>query len=286
MSNTLQSVDRALRILLSFEKEGQEATIADLASMLGVHKSTASRLAATIRRHGLLERDPGSDRFRLGPELARLGMLALGDRGLLEVARRPMGELARETGETVTLAVLHSGELTTVAQIDSRYVVGPQNWVGRRTPLHATSDGKVWLAFGGAQLPPGRLEALTRRTHTRRTELERELEGARRRGWAQALGELEDGLHGVAAPVLDASGRCRGALSVSGPSYRVTPDGMPALAEACRRAAGAIGSLLVAAAAEAPASDENRAGPRPAARVQGARAAMGGGRARAAVRRS
>ena len=244
MSNTLQSVERALRILLSFEEEGEEKTLGETATLLSVHKSTASRLVATLRKHGLLERDGSGDRFRLGPEVARLGMLALGERGLSEVAREPMAELAAQTGETVTLGVLQAGELTTVVQFDSRYVVGPQNWVGRRTPIHATSDGKVWLAFGDAKLPPGRLAALTKRTHTRRGDLARELETIRRRGWATAVGELEEGLHGVAAPVVDGSGRCRAALSVSGPSYRIRPEDLPRLAELCRRTARRIGALV------------------------------------------
>jgi DNA-binding IclR family transcriptional regulator len=287
MSNTLQSVDRALRILRSFEEEGQEKTLGELASLLGVHKSTASRLAATLRKHGLLERDPGSERFRLGPELARLGMLAVGDRSLVDVARGPMAELAAATEETVTLGVMHGGELTTVAQIASRHVVGPQNWVGRRTPLHATSDGKVWLAFGDAELPPGRLDALTERTHTRRADLGHELELVRRRGWAAAIGELEHGLNGVAAPVIDSSGRFLAALSVSGPSYRVTPDDVPRLAETCRRAADAIGSLMVGDdGAMPPSGDGIPAARRRRPRARTARGAMGGGRpaGRAAAR--
>ncbi len=245
MSNTLQSVDRALTILLSFEEEGQETTLGELAATLGVHKSTASRLVATLRKHGLLERDGSSERFRLGPEVARLGMLVLGDRGLNEVAREPLAKLAAATGETVTLGVLHAGELTTVIQFDSRYVVGPQNWVGRRTPVHATSDGKVWLAFGGATLPRGRLVALTSNTHTRRDELERELDLVRERGWATAVSEFEEGLNGVAAPVLDVEGRCRATLNVSGPSYRVATEALAELAVRCKQAADEIGARLV-----------------------------------------
>ena len=275
MSNTLQSVDRALRILLSFEEEGQKKTLGELADLLGVHKSTASRLAATLRKHGLLERDRDSERFRLGPELSRLGMLAFGDRSLNEVAREPMGTLAADTGETVTLSVLRAGELTTVMQFDSRYVVGPANWVGRRTPLHTTSDGKVWLAFGDAKLPGGRLLALTERTQTRRADLERELETVRRRGWASGVGEFEYGLNGVAAPVIDSSGRCRAALSVSAPKYRLAEEDLPRLAEACRRTAAKIGSVLVGGD-EPPAGDDNGDGR--IARVRATRRAMGGDR--------
>jgi DNA-binding IclR family transcriptional regulator len=115
----------------------------------------------------------------------------------------------------------------------------------------------VWLAFGDAELPRGRLAALTERTHVDRAALVRELETVRRQGWAQAAGELELGLNGVAAPVIDASGRCRAALSVSGPAYRVAADELPRLAELCRRTAAQIGASLVGSA-EPPAADGDR----------------------------
>jgi DNA-binding IclR family transcriptional regulator len=244
MSNTPQSVDRALRILLSFDAENREVSVAEIASFLGVHKSTASRLTSSLERHQLLERAPDSGRFRLGPELARLGLLALARRGLLEVARRPMETLAEQTKETVTLAILDGGSATTIAQVDTPYVVGTRTWIGRGTPLHATSDGKVFLAFGRAKLPAGRLVELTSRTHTSRPKLEDEVAQIRARGWAQALGELEDGLHGIAAPVLDSAGRCQAALSVSGPAYRITSDKIPLIARACVDSAEQIGSQL------------------------------------------
>jgi DNA-binding IclR family transcriptional regulator len=244
MSNTLQSVERALRILLSFETEVQEASVSELAAMLGVHKSTASRLAATLSAHGMLERAPGSERFRLGPELGRLGMLAVGGRDLIEAARSSMAGLAGVTGETVTLAVRDGAEMASVAQVDSRYVVGVQKWVGRRTPLHCTSDGKVMLAFGEIGLPEGPLEARTNHTIISPAALERQLAQIRERGWATALGELEEGLNGVAVPVFDAGRRCVAGLSVSGPSYRVTPDHLPPLARHCVEAATKISMQL------------------------------------------
>ena len=273
MSNTLQSAERALRILLSFDREGQEQTLAEVAELLGVHKSTASRLVATLRRHGFLERAPGGEAFRLGSQLARIGLLAVGGRDLTALARRPMDELAAATGETVTLAVLHGDEPATVAQIDSRYVVAPTSWIGRHTPLHATSDGKAFLAFAGVTLPPGPLQPLTDYTHTSRAELRRELEQVRRQGWAQAVSEFEYGLHGVAAPVIDSAGRCRAVLCVSGPAYRISVEDMPRLGEACREKAAEIGARLVAGA---DAAEPSAAGGRPAPRR---RVPVGGGRA-------
>jgi len=256
MSNTLQSADRALQILLAFQTEGQEIGVSELAERLGVHKSTASRLAATLRKHDLLERVPDSERFRLGRELGRLGMLALRGRDLIEVARKPMAELSEQTGETVTLAIRHGGEVATVAQVGSRYVVGVQNWLGRRTPLHCTSDGKVMLAYGAggedargggqsSELASLRLERRTEHTITDRRMLVKQLDDVRRQGWGAALGELEEGLNGVAAPIFDDAGRCRAALSVSGPSYRVASQDLPRLAEHAIAAASRIGTELV-----------------------------------------
>jgi len=255
MGNTLQSADRAVQILLAFETEGQEIGVSELAERLGVHKSTASRLAATLRKHDLLERVPGSERFRLGRALGRLGMLALRGRDLIEVARKPMAELSEQTGETVTLAVRHDSELATVAQVGSRYVVGVQNWLGRRTPLHCTSDGKVMLAFAEGDLPRSRLERRTEHTITDGRALRNQLETIRRRGWGSSLGELEDGLNGVAAPVFDDARRCRAALGVAGPAYRVQPHDLPRFAEHTIVAATRIGIELVWSSNGAPPHD-------------------------------
>lgn len=248
MNNPPQSVERALQLLRFFEAEEQAFSIGEIATRLGVHKSTASRLTATLNQAGLLERTRADGRFRLGPELARLGLLALAGRDLIQVARKPMDDVAAATGETVTLAILDGHELTTIAQVDSPHMVGPRSWLGRRTLLHACSDGKVFLAFGRAELPVGPLAVLTSRTVTRRIALEREIEEVRVRGWARAVGELEDGLHGVAAPVRDAAEACRAALSISGPAYRLPAEKLPSVATACVEAATRIGSQLAASA--------------------------------------
>ena len=244
MSNEPQSVERALRILRFFDAQEQEVSVAEIASLLGVHKSTASRLTATLCRNALLERSHDSGRFRLGPEVARLGLLALAGRNLLDVARGAMNTLAARTEETVTLAILDGDLATTVAEVATPHVVGTRSWLGRGTPLLATSDGKVFLAYGGVPLPKGPLVQLTPRTHTNRAQLRRELVQIRERGWALALGELEEGLHGIAAPVIDRYGRCQAALSVSGPAYRITTEVVPEIGRACAESAARIGSLL------------------------------------------
>jgi DNA-binding IclR family transcriptional regulator len=240
----VQSVERAVRILLALGEPGRQLGVSDLARMLGVHKSTASRLIGTLVDGGLLERRTDGELLRLGPAMARLGRLAAGSRALPDVAAPAMDELAAATGETVTLSVAEGHQAVTIAQSRGRFLVGSQAWTGHRAPLHCTSDGKVLLAFGAGQLPPGRLDRRTSATVADRRALGRELGTVRERGWAVAAGDYEEGLHGVAAPILDADGSCRGALCVSGPAYRLGTECLPGLGALCKAAADRVGGVL------------------------------------------
>jgi IclR family transcriptional regulator, acetate operon repressor len=234
-SATLQTADRALQILQQFRTPGETLTVGELATRLGVHRSTASRLVSTIVARGFLERTPG-ERVRLGPEATRLGGVAVAGRDLLTVAKPIMDGLAADTGEAVTLAVPAGREVLTVAESDGAHFVSSGSWVGVRTPLHCAADGKVLLAFGAAMPSGGALVRMTQRTITDHAALDGELSAVRRRGFAVARGELEEGLNGLAVPVWD-GGACVAALCVSGPQYRLRGGFERTLAPACLRAA-------------------------------------------------
>jgi DNA-binding IclR family transcriptional regulator len=126
--------------------------------------------------------------------------------------------------------------------------VGSRNWIGRRTPLHATSSGKVLLAFADEALRETILgQALplhTESTVTDSAELARQLDQAVERGWAATNEELEVGLTAVAAPIRDGSGRVVAAVSVSGPSYRLTAASFDSVAARVIEAAAEISIRL------------------------------------------
>ena len=204
-----------------------------------MHKSTVSRLLAVLQGRGLVRRE--GDRFSPGPELARLGVVAVRSLALAQVARQPLQRLAEQTGETINLAVRQGNEALNVYQVPSAHFVGMTDWTGRGAPLHATANGKALLAFGAAVLPEA-LERLTPRTVTDPAALERELAEVRRRGYAAAVEELEVGLHAVAAPVFDCRGSCVAAVSVSGPSYRLAD--LDEAGEACAATAAEISACL------------------------------------------
>jgi DNA-binding IclR family transcriptional regulator len=237
----LQSADKALAILAAFTEARPDAGVSELATELGLHKSTVSRLLVALERRGLVRRQ--GDRFAPGPELARLGALALRGLALVAVAREPLERLAAQTGETVNLAVRQDDSALNVHQVTTAHVVGVTDWTGRARPLHCTANGKVLLAFGGDSLPRD-LPKLTQKTITERRKLRAELENVRRAGFAVAMEELELGLHAAAAPVFDSSGACVAAVSISAPAYRLPERRLPAAGELCRAAAGEISASL------------------------------------------
>ena len=237
----MQSADRALAILAAFDEGRPDVGVSELADELGMHKSTVSRLLATLERRRLVRRD--GDRFLPGFELARLGALAVRGMALVGTARESLELLAEATGETVNLAVRDGDRALNVHQVRSGHMVGIADWTGRALPLHATANGKILLAFGAADVP-GALPAVTRKTITSFAELRRELERVRAAGFAVALEELEIGLHAVAAPVFDCFGRCLAAVSVSAPVYRLPERRLPETGELCLAAAGEISTRL------------------------------------------
>jgi DNA-binding IclR family transcriptional regulator len=243
----LQSVARAMQLLEIIAEDG-EMGVSDLARRLDVHKATASRLASTLASRGLIERDRATGRYRLGFGLIRLAGAVMANLDLVRVARPILEDLAHETRETVNLGVLAGDSVVYVDQLSGARSVVSVSWVGRRTPLHCTSNGKVLLAYMPAadrsRFLGGPLEALTPRTIVDPAALNAELEDARQRGYAKALEELEEGLNAVAAPIRQADGTVTAALSVSGPAFRMTARDLPRIGQITARSASEVSRRL------------------------------------------
>jgi DNA-binding IclR family transcriptional regulator len=228
--------------------EAGELGVTELGRRLGVHKATASRLAATLAERGFLERDPTTDRYRLGFGLIRLAGAAMAGLDLVRTARPVLEDLAERTRETVTLGVLSGDEVVSIDQVTGTRSIVSVSWVGTRTSLHTTSTGKVFLAsLDEADLDrrlATRLPRETKRTIVDPAQLRTQLGEVRRRGYAQTLEELEEGLNAVAAPVRQADGQVVAALSVSGPAFRMRPVDLPRIGRLTTEAAGTISRRL------------------------------------------
>src|SRR6188768_2543539 len=220
---SVQSVDRALTILEMLAREG-EAGVTEIAAELGVHKSTAFRLLATLEAHRLVEQDGDRGRYRLGVGNLRLAGATTARLDLVTEARPVCRQLAADTGETVNITVRSETSALYLDQVASSSALQPHNWVGQHIPLHATSNGKVLLAWlPEAELDEllGNLPALTGATITTKPRFKRELAVVRDQGYAVAVDELEVGLTAIAAPVRNAHGDVVASLSVSGPTFRL-----------------------------------------------------------------
>ena len=247
MSNDsgVRSVDRAIAILDVLAQGGSRSG-AEVARELRVHRSTALRLLGTLERHGLVERDPSTARYRLGRRLPQLAAVVSGELDLRFIARPLCERLAASAGETATLDVLVGDVIVPIEQATASTSVVSVDWLGRRTPVHCTASGKAIAAFAAEavrdRLLGMPLDRVTPHTVTDRRELAGQLEQARREGVARTHEELEVGLDAIAAPVFGADGEVVAALDVSGPSHRLRD--RPGLEELTREGAAELSRRL------------------------------------------
>jgi DNA-binding IclR family transcriptional regulator len=238
------SVERVAVTLEVLAGSPEGVGVTTVARVLGVHKATASRLLGTLALRGLVERDPTSRLYRLGARLVSIAGGAVHRLPIVSQARSELEQLTALTSETSNLAVLDRFHVVYVDQVTPHESVVMASWVGRRSPAHASSSGKVLLAFGDERVRrevlSRPLEALTPRTVTDPSRLGALLVETRRRGWARSVGELEDGLVTIAAPVLS-EGRALAAVSVSGPTFRISARDHAQLTRHVVDAAAAIG---------------------------------------------
>ena len=243
----VQSVDRAIAILYLLAKRG-DTGVTEVAAELGVHKSTAFRLIGALEVGNLIEQDGERGKYHLGRGILRLAAATAG-RLELPVESRPVcRHLAAELGEAVNVAILDGGEATNILQEYGPAAITGRNWIGQRTPLHATASGKVLLAWmdpvAQKEFLASRLPRFTPHSVTTAVALEADLTSVREQGWASTAEEFEIGLNAVAAPVFDATGEVVAAVGVSGPSYRLTVESFPTVADHILAAAAEISARL------------------------------------------
>ena len=218
------AIDRGAELLVRVLESAQPVALTELASASGIPKSTASRLVSALERQGLVEQDGERGRLRPGPAILRVAERSLLERSVVELARASLDALSESTGETINLAVPARHGVEHVAQVDGRHFLGAGQWLGRTVDFHCTANGKVFMAFGRATMPARDLPSLTPQTITDPARLRAELERVRREAFAEAVDELEIGLAAIAAPVRGAAGEVVAALSITGPTVRMTPD--------------------------------------------------------------
>jgi DNA-binding IclR family transcriptional regulator len=244
--DTLRTVSRLFR-LMEVLVEQDNASLAELALLSGLHKTTTYRFLTTLSHHGWVTPDAAG--YALGPQFLALCSRALSRYDLRSVAQPFLERLRDETEESANLGVLQDGRVTSLSSADSKHPLRMSFEPGRQSPFHATGLGKAMAAF----LPDRDLdeliarEPLQRHTPTTITDpqkLREHLRRVRQHGYAMDDMELTDQVRCVAAPIFDARGALAGAISVSGPAFRMTLDRLAELSGQVCRAARAVSARL------------------------------------------
>jgi DNA-binding IclR family transcriptional regulator len=242
----IQAVDRAVALLKSVAASATPPTVLELARDCGINRSTAWRLLRTLEHHGLVDRDPITQRYTVGYGAISVAA-AVTDDALVRRVRPLLAKLAGATGESVTLAVAKRFNLVYVDQVDPPHVMVP-NWLDKPLPLHATSGGKAFLAWLGPDerdaVLPGELRRYTAHTVTDRDQLEREFAEVRKVGYALCEREYEEFSSGASAAVLNTRQYPIAVINVWGPAPRIPARRLHEIGRAAVQTAQDVRALL------------------------------------------
>jgi DNA-binding IclR family transcriptional regulator len=248
-SGGLGALRNGLAVFDMFDMNRQTVTAAEIGRHLGIHKSTASRIASNLVLSGYLVPATNGPGYRLSGKLTRLGVIAAADSNLTTVSTEHVRALVDDVGETCHVGVLEGREAVTVVLVDGTFSVRLHSWVGKRSQAHTTAMGKALLAgLSESTLdmlyPKKTLEQRTDNTVATVAELSEQLAVVRKHGFALDNEEFELGLRCLAAPITDHSGRVVAALAIAGSVSRITLPEIDSYVAKLKAHAGRISAAL------------------------------------------
>ena len=239
------SLQRGLAVLEHLAQRAEGSTLSEISEWLELPQASAHRLCRTLEALGYVRRHEESRRFTLTNRFLRLGQPRTLDRGLTECAMNAMRRVRQETGETTQLCCVVDVDMVIIEQLISLHPFKYSAEIGARCPIYSCAPGKAILAFlpdpeRKATLSRLTLKRFTRTTITTRKGMERELSGIRAKGYALDRAEGLEGIHCVAAPILDTHGHAIAALTIAGPQHRVPESDFARVGAVMREAAADV----------------------------------------------
>ena len=243
-AGTLQSLDRALGILVAVSRSGR-ATLTDLSMALGVPTATTHRILTTLQKHGFVMFNEDLQDWSIGIEAYRTGSSFMNRTSLSEASRPVLRHLMEQTGETANLAIPDGTEVVFVGQVETQNPIRAFFARGTRTSMHASGTGKAILASMPEEsvrklLMASGLEAFTENTLISPQELFSDLRETRERGYSFDAEERFSGMSCMGSVIFDEHQEACGGVSISGPSTRFNPMRIPELGEIVFNAAQEI----------------------------------------------
>jgi DNA-binding IclR family transcriptional regulator len=225
----IQAVSHALDLLEQFHEDVDELGVTELSKRLKLHKNNVFRLLATLESRGYIEQNRATENYRLGLKSLELGQTFIKQMGLLRQAKPVLEKIVQSCNETSYVTIFKEGHVVYLDVLETDMTVRVVSRVGSRLPAYCTASGKVYLANLSEDeineiLPSEGLKTYTPTTIGTRSELKNQLEKIAAQGYAIDDEELDQGVRCVAAPIRDYTRRIVGAISISGPSMRLTND--------------------------------------------------------------
>ena len=244
----IESVDKALRLLWLL-RERPHLTVSQASEALGVARSTAHRLLAMLLEHRFADQDPTTRAYHPGPALLEIGVGAIRNLDVRDVARPELEWLAANVRETVQLVALAGARTLVIDAAECSEAVRVSGRTGGSLPPHCTSAGKALLAqlrFDDVRALLGAepLERHTERSIGTYAELQRALDSVREQGYATNFGENEDTIGAVAVAIRVPRGVRPAAITVTAPIARMTQERVPDVVEAAHAAAERVAARL------------------------------------------
>jgi len=249
-----QALSKGLSLLTLIADAPHPLPFGELSRYSGLPKSTLHRILQTLIDYRLVRVEETSQTYRLGTRLFEMAHRVWSDFDLRSAAEPELLRLRELAQESTQLGVLDGNEVLIIDQRDYVQAMRLANGVGLRVPATATSIGKAIMAHRSPEelrryLATTPLKPLTPNSLLDLQEVQRELDLIKARGYAVAVEEFSMGISGVAAPILDHRGQAIGAISISGPSFRLPSDRLHALGrdviEAARRISGNVGETFL-----------------------------------------
>jgi len=234
ISSQLSSVKNAVKILKSFSGSKPNLKVSQLATKLGLSKSTVSRILSTLAIEGFVQKNPKDNSYQLGLAVLTLGGIVTSHLDVHKEATPVLNKVVMKTGETAHLAILDGLDTIYIHKEECNHPVRILTHIGRRNPSYCISSGKVLLAFNDEQLVEeviqNGLKKFANNTITDPDKLRNELEMIRKQGFATSSEEITIGTRSVAAPIRDWRGKVVSAVTVVGPLQRMQDYKIPSIA--------------------------------------------------------
>ncbi|MFT4266271.1 MAG: IclR family transcriptional regulator [Xenophilus sp.] len=216
----VNSVEKAMRVLMVFSARRRQLSLSQISSMTGLDMSAAQRFTFTLLHLKLLRKDPESKLYELSPRMLDFGYQYTASNELVSRATPFLQQLSVETEETVNLTTLDGPEIVFLQRIVSRHVLTPEVIVGTRLPAYCTSSGLAILSAlppeeAAAVLDASELTKYTQHTVADREQILRRLEKIRALGYAHTEDEMYLGDIATAVPIVDSDDRPLGAINVA-----------------------------------------------------------------------